>query len=113
MDDRYRDALRHLTDKWSFAALAMLAGGPMRFGAIRRGISGVTQKSLTQCLRRLEQNGLINRRITRISPIAVEYSLSELGRSFEGVVSNLDNWLSINAEAIECARRRFDEKQNS
>lgn len=113
MDDTRHDALRHLTDKWSFAILRILAAGPMRFGALRRCMRGITQKSLTQCLRRLERNGLIERRITQMSPIAVEYSLSELGSSFSGIVSIWEHWLSLNADAIECARRRFEHAMNS
>lgn len=113
MGERRHNALRHLSDKWSLTILNMLASGPMRFSALRRSISGVTQKSLTQCLRRLEQNGLIERRIVTMSPIAVEYSLSELGSSFRGIASVWEHWLSLNVDAIKCARRQFEQTRNS
>lgn len=57
--------LEEITTKWTLLVLDSLCGGPMRFNAIRRANPGVTQKALTQCLRRLEYNGFINRTVVR------------------------------------------------
>jgi DNA-binding HxlR family transcriptional regulator len=52
-------------------------GGRRRFNAIRRDIPGISQKSLTQCLRRLERNGLLRRHVcTSVGGLAVEYSMA-------------------------------------
>ena len=55
----------------------------MRFNAVKRLLEGVSQKALTQYLRRLERNGLISRRVIPVSPVAVEYEITALGRSLQ------------------------------
>src|SRR5579859_6676420 len=57
-----------IADKWSMMVLAVLDDGPHRFNAIKRRLEGVTQKALTQCLRRMERNGLISRAVISLSP---------------------------------------------
>ena len=75
--------LDHLTEKWSMLVLKALDDGPLRFNAVKRRIVGVTQKALTQCLRRLERNGIVARRVVPASPVAVEYAITPLGRSVQ------------------------------
>ncbi len=70
-----------IADKWSMMVLTVLDRGPMRFNAVKRLLEGVSQKALTQCLRRLERNGLISRRVIPVSPVAVEYEITALGRT--------------------------------
>ncbi|MFP3480444.1 helix-turn-helix domain-containing protein, partial [Burkholderia sp. SIMBA_057] len=72
-----------IADKWSMMVLHVLADGPLRFNVIKRQLEGITQKALTQCLRRLERNGLISRRVIPVSPVAVEYAVTPLGRTLE------------------------------
>jgi DNA-binding HxlR family transcriptional regulator len=70
-------------DKWTVLVFGSLCdhGGRRRFNAIRRDIPGISQKSLTQCLRRLERNGLLRRHVyTKAGGMAVEYAFTELGR---------------------------------
>ena len=92
--------------------LAILEPGPLRFNAIRRQIEGVTQKALTQCLRRLERNGLVERRVIPMSPVAVEYELTELGRSLGKPFSVLYGWTVANLAAVDLARSRFDQRSD-
>ncbi|WP_205750186.1 helix-turn-helix domain-containing protein [Cryobacterium sp. SO1] len=70
-----RPILDQIADKWSMMALAVLEK-PTRFNEIKRQLSGVTQRVLTQTLRRLERNGMITRRVIPTSPIGVEYALT-------------------------------------
>ena len=65
-----------IADKWSMMVLTVLDRGPLRFNAIKRLLEGVSQKALTQCLRRLERNGLVSRRVLPSSPVAVEYAIT-------------------------------------
>lgn len=74
-----RDMLDLLANKWSALALGALEDGPQRFGALRTRLQGVSPKVLTQTLRRLEDHGLIDRRIFAEVPARVEYSLTALG----------------------------------
>lgn len=97
-----------VADKWSMMVLTVLRGEPHRFNAIRRRLEGVTQKALTQCLRKLERNGLLTRRVVVASPIGVEYALTDLGRSLHEPFKALYAWMHQNLPAVEAARERYD-----
>lgn len=99
-----------IADKWSMMILTVLDGGPQRFNAVRRRLEGVTQKSLTQCLRRLERNGLIERRVIASSPVAVEYQITALGRTLQVPFKALYAWTLQNLETVERARAAFDRR---
>ena len=97
-----------IADKWSMMVLTVLDAGPLRFNAIRRQLEGVTQKALTQCLRRLERNGLIARRVMATSPVAVEYKITRLGRSLQKPFKALYAWTVNHLPDVEAARAEFD-----
>jgi DNA-binding HxlR family transcriptional regulator len=99
-----------IADKWSMMVLTVLDAGPMRFNAIKRQLEGVTQKALTQCLRRLERNGLLSRRVIVTSPIGVEYEITPLGRSLQPPFKALYAWTKDHLDAVEDARQAFDER---
>jgi len=69
---------------------------------------GVTQKALTQCLRKLERNGIVERRVVTISPIAVEYRMTPLGQSLDKIFQALLEWTNENMAAVETAQREYD-----
>jgi DNA-binding HxlR family transcriptional regulator len=79
-------------DKWALLILLALRSEPKRNGELMRRIGGVSQKMLTQTLRRLETNGLVERRDYQSVPPHVEYALTDLGRSLETVMRSLDRW---------------------
>jgi len=91
-------------------ATAVLDDGPQRFNAIRRRLEGVTQKALTQCLRRLERNGLVERRVIASSPVAVEYQITPLGRTLQVPFKALYAWTLQNMAAVDQARNAFDRR---
>ena len=97
-----------VTDKWSMMVLTVLDSGPIRFNAIKRQVQGVTQKALTQCLRRLEHNGLVTRRVLPMSPVAVEYEISELGRTLQKPLMALHEWSLLKLEDVQMARASYD-----
>lgn len=97
-----------VADKWSMMILTVLNDGPARFNAIRRRLEGVTQKALTQCLRRLERNGMLTRRVIPTSPIGVEYELTALGRSLHLPFKELYGWMYAHMAEVEVARARYD-----
>lgn len=97
-----------IADKWSMMVLSVLDAGPMRFNGIKRHLEGVTQKALTQCLRRLERNGLLERRIIPVSPIGVEYEITPLGRSLQAPFKALYQWTTANMDEVEQARTAYD-----
>jgi len=104
-----RSLFDNIADKWSMMVISVLDAGPMRFNGIKRHIGGVTQKALTQCLRRLERNGLISRRVIMGSPIGVEYAITPLGRSLLGPFQALHEWTLEHLDDVEQARQAFDD----
>jgi DNA-binding HxlR family transcriptional regulator len=66
--------------------------GVHRYSELRRALSGVTQKVLTQQLRDMERDGLVTRRIYAQVPPKVEYSLTPLGMSLKPVVEAIHQW---------------------
>lgn len=81
---------------------------PTRFNEIRRQLEGVTQRVLTQTLRRLERNGLVVRRVLETSPVGVEYSLTPLGESFREPFKRLYEWALAHSDQIQESQRTFD-----
>jgi DNA-binding HxlR family transcriptional regulator len=98
-----------IADKWSMMVLTVLDDGPLRFNTIKRGLEGITQKALTQCLRRLERNGLIERRVIPSSPVGVEYEITPLGRTLQPPFRALYAWTVDHLPDVEQARRQFDQ----
>lgn len=91
---------------WSFYALE---DGTLRFQQLRRVVDGISQKMLTQTLRGLEREGLVERTVFAVVPPRVDYALTSLGRSLSADIAPLRNWAYAHMDDIEAARRRFDE----
>ena len=108
-----RPLFDQISDKWSMMVLTVLDGGPLRFNAIKRHLEGVSQKALTQCLRRLERNGLVSRTVIPVSPVAVEYEITPLGRSLQRPFKALHDWMLEHLGEIDTAREVFDARMAS
>lgn len=104
-----RPILDQIADKWSMMVMAVLER-PHRFNEIKRRLEGVTQRVLTQTLRRLERNGMVERRVLPTSPVGVEYSLTPLGASLREPFGHLYDWTVAHAEEIQDRRRTYDER---
>ena len=78
--------------KWKCVILCHLTHGKKRTSELKRLMPNITQKMLTQQLRELEEDGVINRIVYNQVPPRVEYELSEYGRSLEGILSSLCAW---------------------
>ncbi len=100
-----------ISDKWSMMVLTMLNSQPQRFNAIKRALQGITQKSLTLCLRKLERNGLISRHVIPSSQVAVEYRITELGTTLYQPFRQVYEWLLIHQSEIEQAQLEYDQKR--
>jgi DNA-binding HxlR family transcriptional regulator len=103
--------LEQIADKWSVLILAALCDGPARFNAIKRRLEGITQKALTQSLRRLERNGIVARRVIPLSPVAVEYSITPLGRTLDQPFQALYAWTVDHLPEVERSRQDFDRRE--
>lgn len=103
-----RMVLDRLADKWVVLILGRLADGPVRFNQLRRDIEGVSQKVLSQTLKKLERDGMIDRRAFATVPVTVEYTLTPLGQTLIATLSALTDWAETNIEAVLAAQQRYD-----
>lgn len=107
-DCPHRLLLDQIADKWSVLILSALCEQPLRFNTIKRQLDGITQKALTQSLRRLQRNGIVDRKVITASPIAVEYHITPLGRTLKEPFGALFNWTISYLPEVEKARQKFD-----
>jgi DNA-binding HxlR family transcriptional regulator len=105
-----KSLLEQVADKWTILILAALCrnGGKCRFNAIRREVAGLSQKTLTHCLRKLERNGIIERRILDTAPIGVEYAVTPLGHTLKAPFEALYEWVELYLPEVQAARTCFD-----
>ena len=84
--------LQLIGDKWKVLILRDLMDGTKRFGELKKGINGVSQKVLTSNLRTMETNGLVSRKVYAEVPPKVEYTLTETGYSLKPVLDVMTVW---------------------
>ncbi len=87
------ETINFIGHKWKvFILWSLLQNDTMRFGELGRGIDGVSQKMLTQHLRQMEADGLVNRKVSPEVPPRVEYSLTPLGKSLKPILDSMSVW---------------------
>jgi DNA-binding HxlR family transcriptional regulator len=101
-----RKVLDRIADKWTALVIYALAEGTKRSGELRRTVSGISQKMLTQTLRSLEDDGLVTRKVYPVVPPMVEYSLTSLGRSLTEPLQAICHWAEKHLPQLEAARSR-------
>lgn len=79
-------------NKWKLLIIRDLLTGTKRFGELRKSVTGISQKVLTDNLRSLEEDGLLTRKIYAEVPPRVEYTLSELGCSLKPIMNSMEEW---------------------
>ena len=84
--------LNVLGGKWSYLIIKHLFSGKKRFGELRKLLHDVNARSLTNCLRSLEEQGVIDRTIIATVPVTVEYSLTNKGLDLKDIVSSMYLW---------------------
>jgi len=105
-----RNVLDQLADKWSVLIISALAERPYRFGELKREIGDISQRMLTQTLRDLQSDGLVEREVFPTTPPSVEYRLSPMGTSFLAPLSVLVDWALNHHPQIRLARQEFSSK---
>jgi DNA-binding HxlR family transcriptional regulator len=106
-----RDAIELLSNKWRITVLHVLGPGPLRANELQRAIAGVSPKMLTQTLRGMERDGLIERRVQRIKPAHVEYALTKMAEDVVPLLRSLCVWAEDHAEKRDAARARYDRRR--
>lgn len=103
-----RQVFDRLADKWALLILDRLQHEPVRFNQLRRDIQGISQKVLSQTLKKLERDGLLSRSVFATVPVTVEYALTDLGQSLIQTVSTFAHWAEQNMDAVLLAQAKFD-----
>jgi DNA-binding HxlR family transcriptional regulator len=102
-----RTTLSLVADTWSVIAIVALGRGPARYSELQHRMGGISKKMLTQTLRKLEANGLIDRQVLATAPPGTEYRLTGLGRTLLGPVRALSEWAEDHTDALLDARDQF------
>jgi DNA-binding HxlR family transcriptional regulator len=103
-----RKLLDRISDKWVTLVLKSLVDGPKRYSEVSHQLAGVSQKMLTQTLRSLERDGLVEREVTPSVPVRVDYQLTGLGRSLLPVMSAVHTWAEQHMPEVNSAREVYD-----
>ncbi len=106
-----RGVLDRLGDKWTTLIIIALAGGPLRFSRIQRAIPDISKRMLTQSLRSLQRDGLLQRTVFATTPPTVEYRLTALGSSLLDPLAALVFWAETHQTQMVNARTRFDDAE--
>lgn len=85
-------ALNVIGGKWSFLVIKNLFSGTKRFGELRKFLHDISPKTLTTCLRSLENNGIITRTVYPTVPATVEYALTDKGKELDDIINAMYSW---------------------
>lgn len=91
-----REILQHLTSRWGLLTMLALEFETLRFSEVRRKLNGVSERMLSQTLRNLENDGLINRTAYDVVIPHVEYNLTPLGMEATQQIRQLVDWIENN-----------------
>lgn len=100
-----RQVLALLADRWSMLVIYALSRGVRRHGELKRMIGGISQKMLTQTLRALERDGLVQRRAHPVVPPRVEYTLTPLGQTLLEPLRSICRWAESHLPQVREARQ--------
>lgn len=78
--------------KWKLLILRNLLQRPWRFNELKKDLEGISQKVLTDCLRSMEADGIIDRTVYAEVPPRVEYALNEVGETLRPVIKAMEVW---------------------
>ncbi|WP_067472359.1 winged helix-turn-helix transcriptional regulator [Nocardia amamiensis] len=107
-DSLAREIFSDVANKWALLIIEALGARTLRFGELRNEVEGISHKMLTQNLRMLERNGLVERTVHPTVPPRVDYTLTEPGQALRETVHRMCDWTHEHLGHIEASRRRFD-----
>ncbi|GAB3126359.1 helix-turn-helix domain-containing protein [Streptomyces calidiresistens] len=107
-DSLAREIFSDIANKWALLIIEALGErGTLRFAELHREVQGISHKMLTQNLRMLERNGLVERCVHPTVPPRVEYTLTEPGLALRATVDGMCDWTHRHIDHIEASRTRF------
>ena len=103
-----RSVFETVTNPWSFLILWCLREGPLRFYQLRDAVEGISERMLSQNLKKLTRDGLLDRHVEAASPPRVSYALTPIGKELSEVIETLADWIDCRTTDVERARARYD-----
>ena len=88
----YHQAIELIGKRWSGAILLVLMDGPLHFSEIRDLVPDISDRLLSERLKELEGERIVERRVIEGAPVRVEYSLTQKGAALQPVVRSLKAW---------------------
>src|SRR5687768_16893621 len=88
----YHRAVELVGKRWTGAILFVLMDGPTRFSEFKRLVPDLSDRLLSERMKELEAEGIVERRVIDATPVRVEYSLTQKGRALEPAVRALKRW---------------------
>ncbi|WP_210589256.1 helix-turn-helix domain-containing protein [Streptomyces sp. GESEQ-35] len=107
-DSLAREIFSDVANKWALLIIEAVGERTLRFSELRDEVEGISHKMLTQNLRMLERNGLVERKVYPTVPPRVEYTLTEPGRALRVTIDGMCGWTQKYLGHIESSRHRFD-----
>lgn len=104
-----RQVLDRLADKWALLVLDRVKHEPVRFNHLKRDIKGISQKALSQTLKKLERDGLVSRKVNPTVPVTVEYALTPLGATLTETVAAIAHWAERHMDSVLEAQKTYDD----
>jgi DNA-binding HxlR family transcriptional regulator len=98
---RYHRAVELVGRRWTGAIVRVLLQGKARYHELRDAIPDISDRMLSERLRELEQEGVIERVVVPETPVRVEYKLTEKGQALEPVVRAIAEWAERWIPALE------------
>jgi len=89
---RFHRAVELIGGRWTGAVIQLLMTGRMRFAELRDAIPDISDRMLSERLRELEIEGIVDRIVVPETPVRVEYALTEKGRALEQAMTSLGKW---------------------
>ncbi|MFI9770778.1 winged helix-turn-helix transcriptional regulator [Streptomyces sp. NPDC052415] len=107
-DSLAREIFSDVANKWALLIIEFLGDRTLRFSELRNEVEGISHKMLTQNLRMLERNGLVERTVYPTVPPRVEYTLTAPAQDLRETIDGLCRWTRAYLGHIESSRHRFD-----
>ncbi|MGW1741382.1 winged helix-turn-helix transcriptional regulator [Nocardia sp. NPDC001965] len=106
-----REVLDHITGRWGVLILTALSARSLRFSELHGVIGGISEKMLSQTLRTLVRDGLVERVVEPSTPPRVRYEITALGRGLTESLQQLLDWIRRHTAEVVAAQRRYDRQE--
>ena len=99
--------------RWKAAVLEQLFQGTKRFSELKRAITGITQRTLSQQLRQLQSTGIVERTVYPDMPPRVVYAVTPLGKSLRPLLDAMCHWGKSHSAAMALKKLRASDRQST